>query len=305
VGAEQSGPLTDAGWALVRVGNSRGAVRQFEAALAADPENAYALAGLAQSHLNLDELAKAEEPTTMLLRISPNYATGHRLRAEILRRRRRPAEAAKIAREAIRLDPRDPLGYHILGLAYSDQKQHKAAIKICDEGLAIAPASFVLLAQRAAARLELSGPKAADEDSEAALRLSPTSEYALRIAARIAIAQNRLDRARDLLSAVLRRNANSREAISLFLMTEPKRHRILRAMYIFRYWRRSHGGLGWAAYFGLWTLAIIGMLALVILTNVPGLLVGLGVRFFLNTRYQAHAKEVQAHFAQFALNSGF
>jgi tetratricopeptide (TPR) repeat protein len=305
VGAEQSGPLTDAGWALVRAGNSRGAVRQFEAALAADPENAYALAGLAQSHLNLDELAKAEEPTTMLLRISPNYATGHRLRAEILRRRRRPAEAAKIAREAIRLDPRDPLGYHILGLAYSDQKQHKAAIKICDEGLAITPASFVLLAQRAAARLELSGPKAAEADIEAALRLAPTSEYVLRVAARIALAENRLDRARDLLAVVLRRNANSKDAVSLFLMTEPKRHRILRGLYVFRYWRRAHGGLGWAAYFGLWAVLVLVTLVLVVLTNFPGLLIGLGIRFFLNTRYNAHAKEVQAHFAQFALNSGF
>jgi tetratricopeptide (TPR) repeat protein len=305
VGAEQSGPLTDAGWALVRAGNSRGAVRQFEAALAADPENAYALAGLAQSHLNLDELAKAEEPTTMLLRISPNYATAHRLRAEILRRRKRPYEAAKVAREAIALDPRDPLGYHILGLAHSDQKQHKAAIAVCDEGLAIAPASFVLLAQRAAARLELSGAKAAEPDIEAALRLSPTSEYVLRVAARIAIAENKLDRARDLLGVVLRRNANSKDAVSLFLLTEPDRHRILRGLYVFRYWRRAHGGLGWAAYFGLWAVLILVTLVLVVLTNVPGLLVGLGVRFFLNTRYNAHAKEVQAHFAQFALNSGF
>jgi tetratricopeptide (TPR) repeat protein len=303
--AAQSEPLAQAGWALIRAGNARGAIRQFNDALAADPENTNALAGLAQAHLNLDELALADQAAGDLVRIAPNGATGHRVRAEILRRRKRPCEAAKVAREAVALDPREPLGFHILALCSSDRKEHQAAIAICDQGLAVAPASPVLLAQRADNLLELRGPKAALADIEAALRLSPDSEYVLRVAARIALAQNQLERTRDLLSIVLRRNANNRAAVSLFLMAEPGRHGILRGLYIFRYWRKAHGALGWAAYLGVWAAFIIVALLLALVTNVAGLFLGLGIRFFLKSQYDAHAREVQAHFAKFALSSGF
>jgi Tfp pilus assembly protein PilF len=299
--AAQSEPLAQAGWALVRAGNPRGAMRQFKDALAADPENTNALAGLAQTHLNLDELALAEEAAGDLVRIAPNGSTGHRVRAEILRRRKRPYEAAKVAREAIALDPREPLGYHILAMCSSDRKENKAAIAICDEGLTVAPASSVLLAQRADNLLEQRGPKAAEANIEEALRISPDSEYVLRVAARIALAQNQLERTRDLLSIVLRRDANNRAAISLFLMAEPGRHRILRGLYIFRYWRKENGVLGWAAYAGLWILLILTAL----ITNIVGFFLVLGLRVFLKTRYDAHAREVQAHFAKFALSGGF
>lgn len=303
--AAQSEPLAQAGWALVRAGNPRGAMRQFKDALAADPENTNALAGLAQVHLNLDELNLAEEAAGDLVRVAPNGATGHRVRAEILRRRNRPYEAAKVAREAVGLDPREPLGYHILAMCSSDQKENKAAIAICDQGLAVAPASSVLLAQRADNLLELRGPKAAEANIEEALRISPDSEYVLRVAARIALAQNQLERTRDLLSIILRRNANNRAAVSLFLMAEPERHRILRGLYIFRYWRKENGVLGWATYLGVWAVFIVVALLLALVTNVAGLLLGVGVRFFLKSQYDAHAREVRAHFAKFALSGGF
>jgi len=299
--AAQSEPLAQAGWALISVGNARGAVRQFKSALAADPENTNALIGLAQAHLNLDEIKDAEDSASAILRLAPNSAAGHRLRAETLRRRIRPYTATGVAREAIALDPREPLGYHILAMCYSDRKEFSRAIAVCEEGLAIVPASFLLLAQRAANRFERSGPKAAEPDIEAALRLNPDSEYALRVAARIAIAQNQLDRARDLLSVVLRRNANSKDAVSLFLMTEPHRHRVLRAIYVFRYWRKEHRVLGWTAYVGVWILLI----AAALITNVLGFGLVLAARVFLKTRYDAHAREVQTHFAKFALGSGF
>ena len=296
--------LAAAGWALLRAGNARGAVRHFTDALAADAENTDAMAGLAQSHLNLDELKPAEDTVAALLRAAPNDATAHRLRAESLRRRRQPYAAAKIAREAIGLRPFEERGYHILALCHSDQKDNRSAVKVCDEGLAIAPGSPILHAQRADNLLELRGGKAAEPDIEIALGLAPNSEYVQRVAARVAVARNQLDRARDLLSIVLRRDANNREALSLYLMTEP-RHRILRSLYIFRYWRKEKGALGWAVFLGLWGVVILAALPIVFVTNVPGLFIGLGVRFFLQSQYNAHRKEVQAHFAKFALSGGF
>jgi tetratricopeptide (TPR) repeat protein len=301
VTAAQSEPLAQAGWALISAGNARGAVRQFTSALAADPENTNAFIGLAQAHLNLDEITEAEDSASAILRLAPNSAAGHRIRAETLRRRIRPYSATGIAREAIALDPREPLGYHILAMCYSDRKEFNQAIAVCDEGLAIAPGSFLLLAQRGANRLELSGPKAAEPDIAAALRLRPDSEYVLRVAARIAIAQNQLDRARDLLGVVLRRNANNKEAVSLFLMTEPHQHRILRGLYIFRYWRKEHRVLGWA----IWVGVCILLIAAALITNILGFLLVFGARIFLKSRHDAHAREVQAHFAKFALHGGF
>jgi tetratricopeptide (TPR) repeat protein len=297
----QSEPLAQAGWALVRAGNTRGAMRQFKDALAADPENINALAGLARTHLDLDELALADEAAGAMVRIAPNGSAGHRVRAEVIRRRKRPYEAAKVARQAMALEPREPLGYHILALCSSDRKDYRAAIAICDEGLAIIPASSVLLAQRADNMLQLRGPRAAQADIDEALRLNPDSEFILYIAARIALAGNDLERARDLLGVLLRRNANNRAAVSLFLMTEPRRHRILRAVNSFRYWRKENVVLGWVAYVSLWLLII----ALAILTNILGFFLVLGARMFLKTRYDAHAREVQAHFAKFALGGGF
>ena len=300
----QSEQLAQAGWALIGAGNARGAANQFKSALAADAENTEAMAGLAQSHLNLDELDAAQETVDAVLRIAPNYAAAHRLRAEILRRRNLSYKAAEAARQAIALSPHEAIGYHILALCHSGRKEHQAAARICDEGLAVAPASAILLAQRADNLLELSGGKAAEPDIAEALRINPGSDYVLRVAARVAVARNQLDRARDALSLVLRRNANDREALSLYLLTEP-RHRILRSLHLFRYWRKENGALGWAAWLGVWAVFIALALPLALLTNVPGLFIGLGVGFFLKSRYAAHRNEVQAHFATFALSGGF
>jgi tetratricopeptide (TPR) repeat protein len=305
--AAQSRQLASAGWALVRVGNPRGAVRQFKDALAADPENADALAGLAQSYLNLGELKEADQPIDALLRLAPNGATGHRLRAETLRRRKAFKKATETARQAVALDPREPLGYHILALCHVGQKNYKAALKVCDEGLAITPGSSVLHAQRGDILLELRGPKAAAPSSDTALGLAPDSPYVLRGAARIALARNDVARAHDLLGAVLRRNANDRDAVALYLLTDPKRRRVLRALFVFRYWRKPRGVLGAALWFGVWFTVIAAAILIAIVSRIPGILVCvvLAARFFLRYQYSAHEKAVQAHFKTFSLNKGF
>lgn len=305
MGDEQSRQLASAGWALLRVGNARGAVRQFTEALAADPTNADAMAGLAQSQLNLGDLTAAGEPIEALLRAAPNGATGHRLKAESLRRRRQFGPAAIAAKEAVALAPREPLGYHILALCHTGRKDFKAALKVCDDGLAVAPGSAVLHAQRAEILLELRGPKAAEPECETALKLDPDMAYGLRTAARVALAQGDPARARDLLGVVLRRNANDRDAVTLFLLAEPRRRLILRWLYVFRYWRKAHRVLGPLAGLGALLAFIVVALAVAFVTKIPGLFVAIGGRFLLQAQYNAHQKAVQAHFASFALRGGF
>jgi tetratricopeptide (TPR) repeat protein len=303
--ANHAAALANAGWALMRVGNTRGAADQFKAALAEAPTDTNALAGLAQAWLNEGQLQAAGEPIGALLRAAPNLAVGHRLLAEQLRRQRQLAKAMAAAREAVRLDPNEPLGYHILALCLSARKEHRLAVGVCDEGLAVSPNAAILLAQRADNLLQFKGAKAAGPNIEAALNLAPDMPYILRVAARVALAANQRVRARELLSLVLRRNANDREAVGLYLLTEPRQHQLLRTLYVFKYWRIEHGAVGVLASAGLWSLVILVMLPVLLITNVPGLLIAVGVRLFLQSQYNAHSEQVRAHFAQFALSKAF
>jgi predicted Zn-dependent protease len=289
----------------MRAGNARGALQQFAAALAANPENQDALAGTSQTHLNLGDLNRAEEAAQALLRVAPNNATGHRLRAEIMRRKRWSLAAARTAREAIALDPAEPLGYHILALCLAQEKRFREAFKVCEEGLALQPGSAILQAQRAVNVMELKGGKAAAAGMEAALHAAPDSPYVLRAAGRIALAQNNIERARDLLGMVLRRNANDRDALGLYLLTEPNRHGYLRSAFRFRYWIKDIAPWGILLQIGLGIVFLALVIPSVVVTNVPGVIVGLGVRFFLRSQYAAHSKAVQAHFASYGLNSEF
>lgn len=301
--AERDG-LANAGWALVRAGNARGAERQFKAALAIDPQHVGALSGLAQAQLNLAALDAAGETADSLLRIAPNRAVGHRLRAEALRRRRKPG-AADAARQAIALEPREALGYHILALCHADRKDAKAALKVCDDGLAAAPGSAVLMAQRADALLELRGGRAAQGQAMEALRLAPDYAYVQRVAAKIALARNQLERARALLGAVLRRNANDEAAVSLFLLAEPGRHRLMRWSFIVRYWRREHGALGHAAYVGGLVALFLAAIGVAMATRIPGVVLVVAVRALMHVQYAGHRRAVKAHFKTYALDRAY
>ncbi|MEP7210362.1 MAG: tetratricopeptide repeat protein [Alphaproteobacteria bacterium] len=293
------------GWALMRAGNSQGAIREFRAALASDPEHVDGLIGLCQSYLNLGQNTEASETAAALLRVAPDLATAHRLQAECLRQRKKRHEAVAAAKEAIRLDPREPSGYHILALAYFDERKYRAALKIVREGRAVAPAYPVLIAQEALILLQTKGGKAAEPLADEALRLGMDSQYVTIIAARIAIMRNQLERARDLLDVVLRRDANNEAAISLYLLSDRRRYGMLRARAQFPNWRKEHGVLGWI----VWSLAVLALIVSVgvvtVVTHAPGIVVGLSYSLFWQWQYRSHRKAVKAHFAQPVLRPGF
>ncbi len=181
------------------------------------------------------------------------------------------------ARQAVALDPDEPLGYHLLALCHSGKKNHKAALKICEQGLARTPGSALLTAQCAENQLELRGVAKAEPIVEDALRLGPDSIYVLRIAARIALAGGQLERAKSLLSTVLRRNANDETAISLFLLADTNKPWIVRQTFTFNYWRRARPVVGalvhGAAIFGL----IVIMVALTFITRAAIFVVVIGL----------------------------
>lgn len=303
--AGQADQLSTNGWALFRAGNVAGAMREFRAALAANPEHVDALIGLGQCHLNRNEYGAGDGVAQTLLSIAPNLPQSHRLKSEVMRHRRKFKDAIRHAEEAVRLDPDDPVSYHFLAVVHFDRKKYREALAIIEEGRKIAPWYAVLAAQKALVLLEIKGAKAAEPFADEALRLSPDDRYVLAIAGQVALLRGKLEKARDLLGAVLRRDANDESALSFYLLTDPKRYQLLRANVRFRYWRRDNGVLGWIVWLLVWAalLTIFGVVA--IAGRVPAIAVAVGYQLFWRWQYANHRRAVKAHFVQPKLNPDY
>ena len=66
--------LVTTGWALYQAGNRRGALRDFRAALAIDPDSMGALVGLSQAQIALGSFSEAGETADRLLQLAPDLA---------------------------------------------------------------------------------------------------------------------------------------------------------------------------------------------------------------------------------------
>ena len=248
---EQAGQLATTGWAFYLAGNRQGALRDFRAALAVDPDHVNALTGLAQTHMALNQLPAAGEVAKHLLKVAPDLAQAHRIQGEVLRRRRRLGEAEEHVRKAIKLDPDEPIGYHYLAVIQFEQKQYRSALATVEEGRKLAPWYAVLAAQKALILLHFKGPKAAEPFADEALRLRGDDNYVLINVARVMLMRGKLVKAHDLLEEVLRRDANDEEAISLYLLSDPKRYRLLRLRVQMPFWRKANGVFGWIVWIAL------------------------------------------------------
>lgn len=303
--AQRVEQLTATGWALYRAGNRRGALRDFEAALAIDPDNIQALVGVSQAHIALGEFRQAGETADRLLQIAPGMAQAHRIRGEVWRRMRKLGPAETFIRESIRLDPNEALGFHYLAVIQFEKKDYRGALKSVERGRRLAPWYAVLAAQQALILLHLKGPKAAEPFADEALRLGTDDGYVLTEAGRVALMRGKLRKSRELLEAVLRRDANDEDAISLYLLTEPDRYRLLRAHVQFPFWRKDNGLFGWIVWLLAWAVLIAILLVAAIGGRVPAFFVAVAYQLFWRAQYSGHRKRVQAHFAQPQLKPGF
>lgn len=303
--AGQADQLSTNGWALFRAGNIAGAMREFRAALAANPEHVDALIGLGQCHLNRAEYGAGDAVAQTLLNVAPNLPQSHRLKSEVMRHRRKFREAINHAEEAVRLDPQDPVSYHFLAVVHFDRKKYRDALTIIEQGRKIAPWYAVLAAQKALVLLELKGGKAAEPFADEALRLSPDDRYVLAIAGQVALLRGKLEKARDLLGAVLRRDANDESALSFYLLTDPNRYHLLRANVRFRYWRRDNGVLGWVVWLLVWCVLLVIFGVVAIAGRVPAIAVAVAYQLFWRWQYASHRKAVKAHFVQPKLSPSY
>lgn len=302
---QDAGQLASSGWAFYLAGNRQGALRDFRAALAIDPDHVQALSGLIQSHMVLNELAAADEAAAQLLTIAPDLAPAHRMQGEVLRRKRRLHSAEEHIRKSMKLDPDEPIGYHYLAVIQFEQKQYRAALATVEEGRRLAPWYAVLAAQKALILLYDKGSKAAEPFADEALRLRGDDSYVLINVARVMLMAGKLQKARDLLEEVLRRDANDEEAISLYLLSDPRRYRLLRLRVQMPFWRRANGVFGWIVWIALMVLLIALLLAAAFAGRVPAIVLAVGYQLFWRAQYAGHRRRVKRHFAQARLKADY
>lgn len=303
--ATHAGQRVSSGWAFYLAGNMPGALRDFQAALKDESDHVQALSGFIQTLMAMNRWAEAGEAAERFLKLAPDMALPHRLKGEILRHQRSLVSAERHAREALRLAPDDPVSHHYLAVNLYDQKEYAEALRIVDEGRRIDPGYAVLAAQKALIMLHHRGPRAAEPYAEEALRLGGDESYVLTNVARVMLMRGRLEMARDLLSEVLRRDSNDEEAISLYLLTDPHKYRLLRWRSRFAFWRKDHGVPGWIAWLSVWALIIALLIAVAVAGQVPAFVVAFAYQLFWRAQYAGHRKRVKAHFAKPTLNKGF
>lgn len=100
---------------------------QFDAALAADPQDYVALAGLAQLRLHRGEDEAALDALLRASLLEPRYARAYLDRAVAHHRRGETATALEFLRQASERDPRDPLPHFIASLVRQDRGELFAA----------------------------------------------------------------------------------------------------------------------------------------------------------------------------------
>lgn len=94
------------------------AKKEFEAAVAAEKENAVARTGLARVYWRIGASAEAEREVGEALNRSSSYPPALLLKAAILARKGNLQEAEKLIRGALELNPRDPEAHALAGRAY-------------------------------------------------------------------------------------------------------------------------------------------------------------------------------------------
>lgn len=134
----------------------RRAVSGFGAAIAADPRNAQAYAGLGTAYLLLPEYsptpapmayARARAAADAAIALDPGSAPAHRVRAFVAFWADRDLPLAKREfQTALRIDPEDPVTHHWYATALSANGQEDQAVAEIDRALVLDPQSTSIMA---------------------------------------------------------------------------------------------------------------------------------------------------------------
>ncbi|MBZ0272478.1 tetratricopeptide repeat protein [bacterium] len=127
------------GLILYQRGRFEEASEEFKLILSAEPQNGEARYLLGMSRMRLSDLHGALETLARIPQDHDRYYDGIRVRAHILRRLRRPAEAAQVLRQALQMNPEDAATMSELAFVLADMGEVDRAIELMNEAVKIAP----------------------------------------------------------------------------------------------------------------------------------------------------------------------
>lgn len=163
------------GEALLAKGDTTGAIRAYDEAVAADANDAEARLGRADAYRRAGDMGRALADYDEAVRLDPRSALARNNRGLVHHRQGDHNRAIADYTEAIRLDPRLAVAYVNRGAALQAKEDFDRAIVDYTEAIRLEPQSAVALNNRGLALVEKEQYTRALEDFDAALRLEPKS----------------------------------------------------------------------------------------------------------------------------------
>ncbi len=107
----------------------------YERAAASDPEMAAAFTQIGLTLLEMGKICNVDKPLLRALELDPSEYFAHLGLSEFYRRTKKGEMALKHAEMAIKIEPHDPNGYNVLGIAHEFNKKYKEAEKAYKKAL--------------------------------------------------------------------------------------------------------------------------------------------------------------------------
>lgn len=165
---------TCCGHARWRVGDRAGALEDYTAAIGFDRRNPAVWIERGRVLQALDP-SRAVADFSEAIRLAPNHAAAHRLRADAKRAVGDSEGAIADYTESIRLDPRSAETFFLRGFTRRDLGDWTGAVVDYTEAIRLDPRHANAHATRANARRELGDLAGAKADADAAIRLDPNN----------------------------------------------------------------------------------------------------------------------------------
>ncbi|HVF15580.1 MAG TPA: tetratricopeptide repeat protein, partial [Steroidobacteraceae bacterium] len=230
------------------------ALREYEAAIAIDPQHRPALLGLAQASNESRSFAAAEQHARALVNVARNDAAAWSVLAAALRGQNRFGEAEAAYQEAIAKNQRSAIAHHNLGAMYAQLDRAEEALAELAKAKQLGATGYEVALNTAHALFKLYRFDAAEASYVEAVRLAPGNIDAQRSLSRLRFMRGDPEFARDLRAAtalhpqderlqltladVLRTSGNLEEAKSFLLQllahqpNHPHFHAALAAVYV-------------------------------------------------------------------------
>jgi Tfp pilus assembly protein PilF len=231
------------------------AADEFRAALAEDPNSAEAHAFLAHCHLELGDTAAALREADEAVRCAPLFFLPHTVKAMVLHRLHRLADAEASATEAISHDPFTAWPFGVLANVRLSRNNWAGCLDAATRGLALDPTDAGCLSLRTLANLRLGRKADAAFSAETALRNDPNDPFA-----HVAEGWRRLHvgdakGACEHFRTALRLDPTSEAARAGMIEALKARYRVYRQFARFQYWlARQSGQFQWFLIIGVFML---------------------------------------------------